>query len=344
MSPKLEVVQSEQSTTKLRPVSGKRIKGSRALIVGEDVSASWENDVLGSFQEAEVLKELFGNEVLDLPVSEIRPGKTQPRDEIELQPLHELAASIKIASQLVPILVKKIEGDPKNKYEIMEGERRWLAVQINGKNTVRSLLADKVTHKQQVIVSTVANFGRESHTPIEKARAIKTLKEACGWNVEATAAMFDMSGVSAYKYLSLLELDAEVLALMSKNLPEDARLNVTLATDIAKYKFPPELQRDFARTMVENGMQLRNGRTFLKRKAVQAGLSIRTRNKSPAEDYRSMDRVIQSIQDKALDLVVNLDGERMRAAFQTRKQGSKEMLLQKIGKIKELLDTLKERI
>jgi chromosome segregation DNA-binding protein len=78
------------------------------------------------------------DEVLrDLNVAQLKPGKYQPRTQMDPASLAELAASIKVQGVMQPILVRQLKD---NSYEIIAGERRWRAAQLAGLDHVPALV------------------------------------------------------------------------------------------------------------------------------------------------------------------------------------------------------------
>ena len=89
-----------------------------------------------------------------LPLSALKPGKFQPRNDVENSGLAELAQSIKQNGILNPIVVRKLSSD---KYEILAGERRYQAAKIAGLKKVPVTILD-VSDKQAMIVGLAENF------------------------------------------------------------------------------------------------------------------------------------------------------------------------------------------
>ena len=97
------------------------ITKKRGLVRGLDV-------LLG---QTESVGETVGRdgEMRQLPIELIRPGRYQPRKEMDREALEDLASSIKTQGVIQPILVRAVDVDS---YEIIAGERRWRASQLAG--------------------------------------------------------------------------------------------------------------------------------------------------------------------------------------------------------------------
>ena len=104
----------------------------------------------------------------NLSISDLVPNKFQPRKVFEEQGLLELTNSIKERGIIQPIIVRKSDGD-KSKYEIIAGERRWLAAQKAGLNVVPVVVtnADDLKSLEFAIVE---NVQRNDLNVIEEAQ------------------------------------------------------------------------------------------------------------------------------------------------------------------------------
>ena len=108
-----------------------------------------------------------------LSVSDLVPNKYQPRKIFDKENLSELANSIKERGILQPIIVRK-SSDDKSKYEIIAGERRWLAAQKVGLHDVPVVIieADDLKSLEFAIVE---NVQRNDLNPLEEAQGYKKL-------------------------------------------------------------------------------------------------------------------------------------------------------------------------
>ena len=118
-----------------------------------------------------------------LPLSALKPGKFQPRNDVENSGLAELAQSIKQNGILNPIVVRKLSSD---KYEILAGERRYQAAKIAGLKKVPVTILD-VSDKQAMIVGLVENLQRKDLNALETAEGIQRLIEEFKYSHEGVA-------------------------------------------------------------------------------------------------------------------------------------------------------------
>ena len=108
-----------------------------------------------------------------LPVSDIIPNKYQPRKNFDEQNLEDLTNSIKERGVIQPIIVRK-SNDENSKFEIIAGERRWLAAQRAGIHNVPVVIteADDLKSLEFAIVE---NVQRHDLNPLEEAEGYKRL-------------------------------------------------------------------------------------------------------------------------------------------------------------------------
>lgn len=150
-----------------------------------------------------------------LPVSLMQPGAFQPRREIHQEPLEELAASIKANGVIQPIVVRPLPAGTVGpaKYEIVAGERRWQAAKLAGLADIPTIVRE-LSDRQAVAVALIENIQREDLTPAEEARALKRLVVEFQLTHEAVGKGVGRSRAAVSNLLRLLDLPAEVLALI----------------------------------------------------------------------------------------------------------------------------------
>ena len=147
-----------------------------------------------------------------LPVSEIVPNKYQPRKNFDEENLKELTNSIKERGILQPIIVRK-SNEFKAKFEIIAGERRWLAAQKAGLHTVPVLIteADDLKSLEFAIVE---NVQRHDLNPLEEAQGYKRLIDEFEYDQEKVSKFIGKSRSHVANCLRLLTLPNEIINLI----------------------------------------------------------------------------------------------------------------------------------
>lgn len=150
-----------------------------------------------------------------LPIADIQAGPSQPRRSIQAQPLEELAASIKANGVIQPIVVRPLTaGTPGGiRYEIVAGERRWQAAKLAGLTEI-PVVVRELSDREAVAVALIENIQREELTPAEEARALQRLIGEFTLTHQQVADVVGRSRAAVTNLLRLLDLPAEVVALI----------------------------------------------------------------------------------------------------------------------------------
>jgi len=147
-----------------------------------------------------------------ISIKDIRRNKFQPRKIFTKESLEELTNSIKEQGVIQPIVVrpdKRQEG----KYEIIAGERRWLASQNAGLHEVPVVILD-VDDVKSLEFAIVENVQRQDLNPIEEARGYQKLVDDFNYNQEKLSKFIGKSRSYIANSLRLLGLPSEVLTLV----------------------------------------------------------------------------------------------------------------------------------
>ncbi len=188
-----------------------------------------------------------------LGVSELVPNKYQPRKIFDEENLNELANSIRERGILQPIIVRKLNED-QSKFEIIAGERRWLAAQKAGLHDVPVVIteADDLKSLEFAIVE---NVQRNDLNPLEEAQGYKKLIDEFLYDQEKVAKFIGKSRSYIANTLRLLSLPIEVIKLIE---------NQKLSTGHAKILVGLENANFIASKIIENKLSVRQSENFVK--------------------------------------------------------------------------------
>ena len=152
-------------------------------------------------------------ELARLPLDLLQRGKYQPRVDMRLESLEELAASIRAQGVVQPIVVRPITSPNggSQRYEIIAGERRWRAAQMAGLTEIPSVIR-RVPDEAAVAMALIENIQRENLNPLEDARALSRLIEEFELTHQDAAQAVGRSRAAVSNLLRLLELSDEVKA------------------------------------------------------------------------------------------------------------------------------------
>lgn len=149
--------------------------------------------------------------LVDIPLASIVRNDSQPRTHFDPAAIAALAESISANGIIQPIAVREEGG----RYQIVAGERRWLACQRAGLKTVPALIHD-VDERGSLVLALAENLVREGLNPLETARAYASLIDEFDMSVAELARAVGKSRPAVANTLRLLELPDEVLAVIQE--------------------------------------------------------------------------------------------------------------------------------
>ncbi len=153
------------------------------------------------------------NAVFRIPISDIIRNDYQPRLNFDDAKLNELSDSIKKNGLIQPIAVRKTK-DKKN-FQIVAGERRWLAAQKAGLHDIPVTVLE-LDDNEVLEIAIVENIQREDLNVIEEARGYKRLSDEFNYDHEKIAKMMSKSRSHISNTLRLLNLPQDVIALIEE--------------------------------------------------------------------------------------------------------------------------------
>ena len=147
-------------------------------------------------------------------ISDLTRNKYQPRTHFDEAKLTELANSIKKNGIIQPIAVREDKVDP-GRYEIVAGERRWLAAQKAGLHEVPIVVLD-LDDNEALEVAIVENIQRDDLNIIEEAKGYLRLSEEFEYDHEKIARFMSKSRSHISNTLRLLTLPSDVIAMLEE--------------------------------------------------------------------------------------------------------------------------------
>src|SRR5580698_2312392 len=153
-----------------------------------------------------VAAENEGGKPREIPLESIDPNPYQTRTVMNEEQLAELAASIAATGVVQPILVR---SQANGRFQLIAGERRWLASQRAGKETIPANLGQG-TDEQAMEMTIVENLQRTDLNPMEQARAYDRLSREFKLTQEQMAQRTGKDRASVANFLRLLRLPVEV--------------------------------------------------------------------------------------------------------------------------------------
>ena len=154
------------------------------------------------------------NKLNTVSISDLSRNPYQPRQHFNEEKLDELANSIKKNGIIQPIAVRHSNSD-QNKYEIVAGERRWLAAQRAGLHEVPVNILE-LSDVESLEVAIVENIQRDDLTPIEEAKGYKRLSEEFKYDHANISKLMSKSRSHISNTLRLLTLPKDVIAMLEE--------------------------------------------------------------------------------------------------------------------------------
>ena len=234
-----------------------------------------------------------------LPLTQLQPGKYQPRTHMDAASLNDLAASIKAQGIIQPILVRKVSsaggagsataasGD---KYEILAGERRFRAAQIAGLNEVPVALRD-VSDEAALAIALIENIQREDLNALEQAQGIKRLVDEFGMTHEQAAQAVGRSRSATTNLLRLLQLPKPVQDMLHAGELDMGHARALLPLDAAG-------QLQAAREIKEKGLSVRAAEALAHNLLAGKTIGAKRKGKTVLKNSKDTQRLEEELSER----------------------------------------------
>jgi ParB family chromosome partitioning protein len=198
-----------------------------------------------------------GQEIIQIELNRVNPGKEQPRKVFRDEALKELAASIKQKGVLQPVLVnRKKDGS----FSLIAGERRLRASKMAGLKRIPAIVKN-IDPEDTLEVSLIENIQREDLGPIETAQAFKRLLKQFGLTQEKLSEKVGKERATVANYLRLLKLPPEIRKLLNEGALSMGHARAILSAD------GRQGQLALAKKIVKNGLSVREAERLAKKVA-----------------------------------------------------------------------------
>ena len=188
-----------------------------------------------------------------LLLSEIIPNKFQPRKNFDEENLKDLSNSIKERGIIQPIIVRESNSDS-SKYEIIAGERRWLAARKAGLHEI-PVVVTEADDLKSLEFAIVENVQRHDLNPLEEAQGYKRLIDEFSYDQEKVSKFIGKSRSYITNSLRLLNLPFEVLKFVEEKKLTSGHAKILVGLDNALF---------VAEKIIEKNMSVRQAENFVK--------------------------------------------------------------------------------
>jgi ParB family chromosome partitioning protein len=187
-----------------------------------------------------------------LSVSDLIPNKYQPRKNFDEANLEDLTNSIKERGMIQPIIVRRSRNE-NSKFEIIAGERRWLAAQRAGIHNVPVVIteADDLKSLEFAIVE---NVQRHDLNPLEEAQGYKRLIDEFSYDQEKVSKFIGKSRSYITNSLRILTLPHEVIKLIESKKLSTGHAKILVGLDNASF---------VANKIIENKLSVRQAENYV---------------------------------------------------------------------------------
>jgi len=187
-----------------------------------------------------------------LPVSDLIPNKFQPRKNFDEANLEDLTNSIKERGMIQPIIVRQSNNE-NSKFEIIAGERRWIAAQRAGIHNVPVVITD-IDDLKSLEFAIVENVQRHDLNPLEEAQGYKRLIDEFSYDQEKVSKFIGKSRSYITNSLRILTLPDEVIKLIESNKLSTGHAKILVGLDNASF---------VANKIVDNKLSVRQAENFV---------------------------------------------------------------------------------
>ncbi len=250
-----------------------------------------------------------------LPISDLVPNKYQPRKIFDESNLQDLINSIKERGIIQPIIVRKSK-DKVSKFEIIAGERRWLAAQKTGLHQV-PVVVTEVDDLKSLEFAIVENVQRQDLNPLEEAQGYKRLIDEFSYDQEKVSKFIGKSRSHISNSLRLLTLPSEVIKLIEEQKISAGHAKILVGLDNANF---------LANKILENKLSVRQAENLVKifkKKGIRAKIS---------KDINIID-LENSLSDK-IGLTVSIKNNKQN-------KGSITFLYKEIDQLNKIIEIIK---
>ena len=274
---------------------------SRRKALGRGLEELFNNEPMDYEKIEEKIVETANNEeIVEIPLSELRSNPYQPRKNFDDNALQELANSIKEHGVFQPIIAKKsIKG-----YEIIAGERRVKASILAGKTTIPAIIRD-FSDQDMMEIALLENLQRENLNALEEAMAYKKLLDELHLTQESLAERLGKSRSHITNMLGLLTLPEEV-----KDMIMDGKISMSHARVLSKIDNNEKI-KELADKIIVDGLSVREIEDLSHTDATIEKKNTQVRHDTNRNEYK----VIEEELSEKLGTKVKIKNNKMELYF-----------------------------
>ena len=194
----------------------------------------------------------------EVPIDDIAPNPMQPRQDLDLEALEELAASIREHGLIQPLIVSQVSDVEAQPYQLIAGERRLEAAKLADLTKVPVIIRE-ASPQEMLELALVENIQRADLNPLEQATAYRHLMDDFGLTQEQVAERVGKSRVAVANSVRLLRLPDEIKGSLAQGQITEGHARAMLALDGA------DGQRGVWKAIIGQGLNVRQTEELVRR-------------------------------------------------------------------------------
>ena len=250
-----------------------------------------------------------------LLLSDIVPNKFQPRKNFDEDILEDLTNSIKERGVIQPIIVRK-SGTDNSKFEIIAGERRWLAARKAGLHDIPVVVTDADDLKS-LEFAIVENVQRHDLNPLEEAQGYKRLIDEFSYDQEKVSKFIGKSRSYITNSLRILTLPSDILQFIKEKKISTGHAKILVGLDNASF---------IANKIIEKKLSVRQAENFVK-----------IFKKKKSSFIRSLDPNIQNLEKSISDKI----GLNVSIKNNKKNKGSITFMYHDLDQLNKIIEIIK---
>jgi ParB family chromosome partitioning protein len=213
--------------------------------------------------------DLVQESIYHIEIEKITPNPDQPRRHFDQDALHELANSIREFGFLQPLVVSKVEKETPTgiavEYQIIAGERRFMAAKLLGLPRVPAIVRNINLEREKLELGVIENIQRENLNPIEMARAFQRLQEEFRMTQREIAAKLGKSREVVANSVRLLDLPEYIQRALEQGELSESNARLLIAIE------DPVAQKALLEDIIQNKLTTRDVKERVQRTIVGVG-------------------------------------------------------------------------
>lgn len=298
------------STAKRKGAS--RLGRGLDALLSPAIPAAPSEDVSANSAEKSNTVKAADSELQKLSITQLVPGKYQPRRDMSDSALEELSLSIQSQGIIQPIVVRLVAGD---QYEIIAGERRWRAAKLAQLDVIPCLIKN-VPDESAVAIALIENIQREDLNAMEEAVALERLLTEFDLTHQEVAIAVGKSRTTVSNLLRLNNLNEEVKTFLENGDIEMGHARALLALE-------GDIQTSAAQTVATKELTVRETESLIKK--IQ----------NPVVEKEKVEKAIETI-DMEQGLAEKL-GAKVAISHNTKGKGKLVISYSNLAKLEEIL-------